>query len=39
MRWFWLIGRGGKMLDLVYIFVAVLFFAACWIFARACDRL
>jgi len=27
------------MLDLFYIAVALVFFAACWAFTRACDRL
>jgi hypothetical protein len=27
------------MLDSLYILIGVLFFGACWAFARACDRL
>jgi len=27
------------MLDLLYLAVTVLFFAACWLFTKACDKL
>jgi len=27
------------MLDLAYILIAALFFAGCWVFTKACDRL
>lgn len=40
------VGRSGfrrkteeEMLDLVYIFVGVIFFVGCWALAKACDRL
>jgi len=27
------------MLDTLYVLIAVTFFAACWAFTKACDRL
>jgi hypothetical protein len=30
---------GEAMLDLFYIAIATAFFAACWAFTKACDRL
>jgi hypothetical protein len=32
-------GVGEQMLDFVYIMIAILFFVACWVSAKACDRL
>lgn len=29
----------SHMLDLFYIVIALLFFAACWAFTKVCDRL
>lgn len=29
----------GSVLDSIYILIAVFFFALCWLFTKACDRL
>jgi hypothetical protein len=31
--------QGEAMLDLFYVAVAILFFAGCWVFTKACDKL
>lgn len=31
--------KGGSMLDLIFIGLVLLFFAAAWAFSRGCDRL
>jgi hypothetical protein len=31
--------RIQMMLDIFYVGVAILFFAGCWYFTKACDRL